>query len=480
MQSAAGLRHIEQASLAALYALNVLDSEPESEFDALVRAASIICGAPVALISLVDADRQWFKANFGLPGFSELPRVTAFCAQTVLSGQVFEVADATLDPRFADNPLVIGEPKIRFYAGAPLCLSNGYRVGALCVLDHHARMLDDTQRDLLLWLALAVARALEGRAVSRLQQQSQAQQLRLYDATPAMLHSLDTQGRLLSVSDLWLSKLGYTREQVLGRPYTDFLTPSSKEFARTVAQPAFFASGRCDQLAYQIVCQGGALMDVLVSATLERDDAGLHLRSLAVTQDVTLQRQAERALLDERRRLANIIDATDVGTWEWNVRSGELRANARYAELLGYRLDDPITAVPMLSSDWDEHIHPDDRQRSEHLMTQHFEQHSDRYVCEMRLLHGDGHWIWVIDRGQVMSRGPDGAPEWMFGSRQDISERKQQEAALRKSEALLDRTGRLAGVGGWAFDFVDNELTWSDETRRIHGTSPDYQPVLAD
>jgi diguanylate cyclase (GGDEF)-like protein/PAS domain S-box-containing protein len=380
MQSAE-LRQNETESLSALHAPDVLDSAPDGEFDALVRAASIICGTPVALISLIDADRQWLKANFCLPGFSELPRATAFCAQTVLSDRLLEVTDATLDPRFADNPLVIGDPQIRFYAGAPVRLSNGHRIGSLCVLDYHARTLDDTQRELLLCLALAVARALEGRAASRLLLQTTER------AQEELLHAQD---------------------------------------------------------------------------------------------EVTLRQQTERELLDEQWRLANIIEATGVGTWEWNVRTGEMRVNARYAQLIGCMVDDPMTASPMLSSDWDEHIHPDDSLRSKRLLTQHFEQHSDRYACEMRLMHGDDHWVWVMDRGQVISWGEDGAPEWMFGSRQDISERKQQEAALRKSEALLDRTGRLAGVGGWAFDLIDNVLTWSDETCRIHGTASDYQPTLTE
>lgn len=164
MQSA-GLRQNEQASLAALRALNVLDSAPEAEFEALVRAASLICGTPIAAISLIDTERQWVKANIGLPGLTELPRATAFCAHTVLGDQVLEIPDATLDLRFADNPLVIGHPNIRFYAGAPVYLSNGHRVGSLCIIDHQARTLDDSQRELLRCLALAVARALEGRAL---------------------------------------------------------------------------------------------------------------------------------------------------------------------------------------------------------------------------------------------------------------------------------------------------------------------------
>src|SRR5574343_386766 len=113
----------ESRRLAALHDLQVLDSAAESEFDALVQAAALVCNVPVSLISLVDEHRQWFKANVGLPGVSETPR-----AQAVLDDALMEVPDARDDPRFAHNPLVVGEPNIRFYAGSPLRLSDGARV----------------------------------------------------------------------------------------------------------------------------------------------------------------------------------------------------------------------------------------------------------------------------------------------------------------------------------------------------------------
>jgi diguanylate cyclase (GGDEF)-like protein/PAS domain S-box-containing protein len=162
MQSAE-LRENEEETLAALAALNVLDSPPDEEFDALVRCASLVCGVPIALVSLIDASRQWFKANVGLPEVTQLPRESAFCAHAVLADGLLEVPDALLDPRFADNPLVTEEPRIRFYAGAPVSLRSGHRVGTLCVIDRQPRALSDAQREVLNGLALAVARALEGR-----------------------------------------------------------------------------------------------------------------------------------------------------------------------------------------------------------------------------------------------------------------------------------------------------------------------------
>ena len=160
---AAGVRENEAETLAALAALNVLDSPPEEEFDALARCASLICGVPIALVSLIDASRQWFKANVGLPEFEQTPRESAFCAHAVLSDELLEVPDALLDPRFSDNPLVTEEPRIRFYASAPVNLRSGHRVGTLCVADRQPRELTEAQREGLNGLAIAVARALEGR-----------------------------------------------------------------------------------------------------------------------------------------------------------------------------------------------------------------------------------------------------------------------------------------------------------------------------
>ena len=157
----------EAERVAALRALDVLDTPSEAEFDALVNAAAAVCGTPISLVSLVDTDRQWFKANRGLAGATQTPRDVAFCAHAILQDGLFEVPDATLDPRFADNPLVAGAPDIRFYAGAPVRLSNGQCVGTLCVIDRQPRTLNERQREVLHCLAQATAQAMEGRLALR-------------------------------------------------------------------------------------------------------------------------------------------------------------------------------------------------------------------------------------------------------------------------------------------------------------------------
>jgi signal transduction histidine kinase/ActR/RegA family two-component response regulator len=166
----------------ALNELGVLDTPPDEELNALVQVASIVCGKPIALISLVDADRQWFKANLGLPGVVETPRTQAFCAHTIQQDDIMEVTDAQQDGRFADNPLVTGEPGIRFYAGAPLRLMDGSQVGSLCVIGREPAQLTPMQREVLRSLGFAASRALEKDLRARRAQEAASQDLRVANA----------------------------------------------------------------------------------------------------------------------------------------------------------------------------------------------------------------------------------------------------------------------------------------------------------
>lgn len=150
----------EPARLAALRRYDVLDSLAEGDFDDLTRLAAMICGVPIALVSLVDTGRQWFKAKVGLQA-CETSRDISFCGHAILDTGIMEIPNALEDPRFFDNPLVTGEPKIRFYAGAPITTTDGYAIGTLCVIDRTVRQLNQAQREMLLQLATQVVRQLE-------------------------------------------------------------------------------------------------------------------------------------------------------------------------------------------------------------------------------------------------------------------------------------------------------------------------------
>jgi len=152
----------EEARVIALDKYAILDTDPEQSFDDLTLLASFVCKTPIALISLVDEDRQWFKSRVGIDA-SETSRDIAFCSTAILQSDVFVVPDALADERFRDNPLVVSDPHIRFYAGAPLINEEGYALGTLCVVDRAPRELAPEQKEALKALGRLVLAQLEFR-----------------------------------------------------------------------------------------------------------------------------------------------------------------------------------------------------------------------------------------------------------------------------------------------------------------------------
>src|SRR5580765_6938501 len=162
----AGNSDSEKRRLKVLWQYDVLDTIPEALFDDLTELAAGICEAPIALISLVDEKRQWFKSKFGTT-INETSRDVSFCSHAIQQPDLFIIPDATQDARFASNPLVTSDPKIRFYAGAPLTTPDGYALGTLCVIDKVPRELRSEQKQALRILARHVVSQLELRRRSK-------------------------------------------------------------------------------------------------------------------------------------------------------------------------------------------------------------------------------------------------------------------------------------------------------------------------
>jgi diguanylate cyclase (GGDEF)-like protein/PAS domain S-box-containing protein len=319
MQSAA-LPPNESQRLAVLKGLDILDSCAESEFDALVRTASLVCGMPISLISLIDEDRQWFKANVGLPGVSETPRAVAFCSHAILNDGLFEVCDATQDSRFADNPLVAGPPDIRFYAGAPVRMRDGSRIGTLCVIDRQPGCLSATQRDILLCLADAVAAALEGRRARKMEEAAVA-------ALRKSEYFLDRTGKLAGVGgweiDLASGAIFWSDETCRIHGLTPGHQPGMDEAlgyytaeARPVIEAAVaacMAGGDGWDLELQLVRADGRAIWMRSVGTVEFID-GKPVGVTGACQDVS-ERVAERLALEaaRERSVRDMVEARRLG-----------------------------------------------------------------------------------------------------------------------------------------------------------------------
>ncbi|MCU0969486.1 MAG: response regulator, partial [Rubrivivax sp.] len=165
-----------------------------------------------------------------------------------------------------------------------------------------------------------------------------------------------------------------------------------------------------------------------------RDDEGRPRRLAGIHLDVTAQKDQERQLARQRQRLDNIIEGTHVGTWEWNVETGETFFNERWAAIVGCTLEG---LAPTSILTWTERCHPEDVSRSAVALERHFNGETPHYECEARMRHADGRWVWVLDRGKLFSRSDDGRPRWMAGTRMDITERKRAEAEARAAAELL-------------------------------------------
>ena len=223
----------EADRIARLRELVILDSDPEPVFDLMTRMASEACGVPIALISLVETERQWFKAHVGWGGANETPRDVAFCDYAIRSDAVFEVPDTTLDPRFSQNPLVTAAPNIRFYAGAPLILPGGQRVGTLCVMGREAQHLSATQTATLRSLAGIVTQSLIMRrdliektlSVRSQQERTVAQSERfirlIADSLPIRIAYIDRALNYRFVNHAQCDRWGLSRYQILGHTRSD-------------------------------------------------------------------------------------------------------------------------------------------------------------------------------------------------------------------------------------------------------------------
>lgn len=449
----------EAKRLKNLYQYEVLDTPAEGAFDDLTRLAAQICETPIALISLIDTDRQWFKSKVGLAA-SETHRDLAFCAHAILQEHPLIVEDTLQDDRFADNPLVTGEPYIRSYAGAPLLTPQGNHIGTLCVIDFVSRQLSQPQIEALQTLGRQVISQLELRqSVTKhqkieadLRHQSEFLQT-VFDHIPVLLSRFDAQGNLAMINQEWENVLGWQQEDLQGPDTLSRFFPNLQD-----REQAWNFIQRAEHRVWQDFkpqAKDGRVLDTAWSNVRLSDGS-----TIAIGTDVTQRRQTEDLLQSTQKRLQHLLKTSPVVIYSCQT-AGDYAAtfiSENVTTIFGY----PSQAFLSEPAFWLEHIHPDDDARVAQAIAFLLEQ--GHYVYEYRFLHQDGTYRWTRDEMKLL-RDDAGSPAEIVGSWQDITDCKQAEDALRQSEErfrllvenvkdyaifMLDRDGRIASWNGGA------------------------------
>ncbi len=432
----------------ALHDLAVLDTPREQSFDDVAQVAMQLCDVPTAVVSLVDRDRQWFKSCLGLDA-RETPRDVAFCAHAILRPEnVLVVEDATKDLRFFDNALVTGAPFIRFYAGAPLITAEGHALGTLCVIDYKPRTLSDGQIKALQALARQVMQLLILRSTHDAMQQHSARLQFIADNVPVMIGELNAQRQYTFVNKKYAEWLGAKGRDCLGKKPGD-IYPIKIRQQLDAALASCFAGNIVNT---QIILPQGRALDVnhLPQYSGKKVNAVLEVAIDATERNAHLQMMQR-----ERARLEAIIEGTNIGTWEWDIPSGNVLINERWATMLGYSLAE---LAPVTVETWLRLLHPEDTEATYQILQKHLAGETDFYACQFRMQRKSGDWLWVQVHGKVVARDTQGHPLVISGMHTDINEIKATYDRLKEREDLL--RSLLSNFPGAAYRCANN-ASWT-------------------
>ena len=328
----------EQHRMTALLRLAVLDSEPEAVFDNLVWLGATICDVPTSVISLIDSDRQWFKARHGID-LTETPREQAFCAHAILDDELLYVPDALLDARFSSHPLVLGEPHIRFYAGAPLVGREGVRYGTLCVFDTQPKTLSPTQQETLTRLARQAVAQLESRREHLQAKAKDATIANLLEALPDAVVACDAAGKLRLLNRTakdWFGECGQDSSpehrarmvRVLREEGAVELPAERFPMARAMAG---------ERVREQIIVQMGNRPARVMNCNAEpiRSLSGAPAGAVAVLHDITYMRAAADRVAESEARLRITLQSIEDGVVATDADGRITFINPKAMRLLG-------------------------------------------------------------------------------------------------------------------------------------------------
>lgn len=474
----------EQKRLAIIAKLQEKRAADEPRYQRILRLAQTLLDTPIVLISLVDQDKQWFKAKLGTT-LCETARADAFCAHAIMQQDILVVEDASMDPRFASNPLVVNAPHIRFYAGVQIRVNQQHTLGILCIIDSKPRTLSTAAAAHLRDLADIVAAEFEFELISEQIEHINKMQLLTDCITRVQADFILAEDRrsafdrllsdIIQITDSGYGFIGEVLYDEQGVAYLktfaltniawdaatqqfyDQNAPAGLEFRNL--NSLFGYTLRTGQVMLSNspatnphacgIPKGHPPLETYLGIPIFFDDHLIAMVGLANKASGYSERDIEflrpltstigqlvyatrikREQLIVQEQLNNIVDASEIGTWTLDLHTESLIVNERWLQMLGYEAGD----LPQISLGWmRSNMHPADLIASRESVRLHLEGESDFYESQFRIRHKLGHWVWIQARGRVMAEaGTKPHQAKLYGINIDITAEKTLQNQLTK------------------------------------------------
>lgn len=448
----------EVERLEALKRYHILDTENDADFDRLTQLASLICDAPISLITLIDEHRQWFKSKTGIH-FSELPRELSMCQYVIQKSDAIVIQDSATDEHFKDNPLITNNPGLRFYAGYPLIDPKGYALGTLCVIDQKPKQLTPSQDKALQLIA--------GEAMSLIVAKRQKEELenfeKLFENSNDLICVAGTDGYLKKINAAFETLLGWDKEFLLKSSFMELVHPDDLEATRS-EMSRLIAEGNPINFTNRIRTKNGGYKILQWAGTPEPSTGSI----FSIARDITKEKQREELIRVSENKFRSFFEYSQGLMCTHDLAGKFLSVNISGAALIGYTTEE-ILQMSLFDIVPEKH-HPSTRAYLAEM------DQTGKSTGLMTTRHKDGSIrIWLYNN--IIEKDVDGT-RYVIGNSIDITERMRLERDLKFTKEILEQTNQMASVGAWQLTIDTQKIYWSSLTKEIHEVPADYIPDL--